>query len=152
MSPVYFVKDVARPDRVLKNIVLDALELFLAADEVIVALVLPEWLSGQAKQPIGLSSRSALQPSEHNRGVDLGREQQVYMVGHKHPTVQEVITGSAAADRSNYRLRDSRQPQIARAGTFFIQQPIQAHEGFARGQTSGEVPVRRKSIMQTESD
>jgi len=38
-----------RSDRVLKDVLRNALELTMAADEVIVALVLPEWLPGQAK-------------------------------------------------------------------------------------------------------
>ena len=39
-----------RSDGVLENVFRNALELVVAAHEVIVALVLPEWLPGQAKQ------------------------------------------------------------------------------------------------------
>ena len=88
-------------DRVLQNAVFYALELLLATHQLIVALAPPEWLSRQAKQMIGFSSRSALQSPQYNRGFDMGREQQVYMVGHHHPGVQEVIPAGAPADRSN---------------------------------------------------
>jgi len=59
-------------DRVFNNVSFYALELRSAADDVIVRLRLPEWLSGQAQQAIAFSSRNALQSSASTgMGVEL---------------------------------------------------------------------------------
>jgi hypothetical protein len=139
--------DKSRSNRVLKNVDFDALELFLAAHQTIIALVLPEGPSGRAKQPIGIASRGALHPPQHNGRVDLGCNQQVYMVGHHDPAVQQVIIGRAIADRRDHHLRDCRYSHVARTGTLLVQEAVQTYESFAGGQTIGKCPVERESVV-----
>ena len=58
--------------RVLKSVFHNALELVLFADEVIVALALPEWLPGQAKQLVRLPIPGAFSLRSTIEGSMLG--------------------------------------------------------------------------------
>jgi hypothetical protein len=118
----------ARSNWISEYVVFDALKLVFAANEVIIALVLPEWLPGQPKQLIRLSSRAALQPSESNRRWNLWCEQQVYMVGHNDPAMQQIIIGRALMNPSYDHVPHRRHSEIDRSNTLFIQQSIHANE------------------------
>ena len=92
------------------NVPADARELVARSHQMIVAFVLPEWLSRRAEAQVRLVRGEALQRSEPFCCGDLGRHQKVYMIRHDYEGVKLITVESTLAVmyRSDHQLSNRR--------------------------------------------
>lgn len=143
------------PDRVPFDVVLHSSAFFVAADQVVVALILPKAPSLQTKHADGFVAGEALQRAEPFSRWYARSHKQMHVIRHDHKSVQFVAPESefAIRERADYHFGNLRAAQIHRSAFGVIEQAIHRYEGLSGGEVGWpENPAIRKAAVQTESN
>ncbi len=124
----------------------DPLKLLVIANQPIVALILPEGLSGVTKYPIPFPSSKPLQRLRDLRNFDVRGDQQVNMIRHHNVRVQRIVPLLSKTNGFDDHLSHIRLPQIKWSGTGIVQQTIHRDEGLSGGGSWREIPIRWKAV------
>ena len=146
----------ARLNRIPLDIPTNPLTFLVAANQVIVALVLPERLrSFQTEHTMRLVRRESLERSEPLSRSHPRRDQQMHMVRHHCKGMQLVAPELLLSiDKClPHHLRDLPLSQKNRPAPLTVQQPIHRHESLPGRQTLiWKSPPNRKASIQPERD
>ena len=85
-------------DRVTLDVTHDSFHLTLAANPMIVRLVLPEWLPASTQDLIGPARRGSLQPSGDHCQIHVRQQKQMDVVGHDHISPKLGVLSASVRD------------------------------------------------------
>ena len=136
-------------DRVHFDVAGNSLKLRFAANKPIVALILPERLSGEAEDAIAFSSSEAFERLHDLRDLDQRRYQEMNMVRHYDVGVKPVLLQVAVVNSIDDHTGNIRFAKRQRAGIRLIEQTVQGEEGFSGCGRCGKFPIRWKTALKT---
>ena len=110
----------------------DPVEFRAGTDQMIVALILPEWPMA-AKEKIRLMSSESLQRPQPLRGRYVRGDQEVDMVGHNYKAVEIVLFRIPIPNRFDHDAGDFRLAQVPRACACSVEQPVHRYKRSSRG-------------------
>ena len=140
------------PHRIHLDITHNPTELRRVANQVVVALILPERLAGASENPIAFTSRKSLKRLHDFRYFDQRRDQQMNMVGHHHPGMQFVMPLFPAKNGFDHNGCDLGSAKKARPGASVVKKRIHRDESLSRRELFGKAPSLRQRPVQTPGE
>jgi hypothetical protein len=139
-------------DRVVFDVPLDALKFITAANQMVVAFVLPKRLAAPLQQQVGPSGSGGFERAEKLRCAHLRGEEEMDVIGHDHNGVRLLMPQFGSVfDRGKNQLSNGWLSEKGGAGAGLIEQPVHCEEGFARSQIRGRKgAIGRKTAVQAE--
>jgi len=129
-------------------------ELRVAADDMIVTLLLPKRSPDQTKNPTSFMARKSFQGSKPFACRNTGRNQHVNVIGHNHETVETIsVKPNVSIQNSRHdHPGDFRLPKVDRSGSRVIEQLVHRDErSTPTDSLRRESPVNRQCATQPES-
>jgi len=118
-------------------------------NQAIIALTLPESLTGSTQQFISLSRSKSLQRMHKYRDLNMRRNQHMNMVSHDHPGVQHIVPRRIPIKQSvRDQSGDLRTPQINWPTSSHIRKPIHSSESLPGSGRGGKRTIHRKASTQ----
>ena len=140
------------PHRISQNITLHPHKLLPIPNQPVITLILPKPLPLTTHQPISHSSAVSLQSPHHLGDIPARSKQNVYMIGHNHPSMQIATRCTRKPYTPANNPRNLRPLQVNRPIPCAIEQSIHRCERFSVGRVlSRKGTSRRQTSMQPKS-